>query len=268
MTYFPSPNSFGVKWVYSMLYYPHRRFMANHVLEDFMPKRLIRLFAFAGLVVVALSGAASQVRAQAASYAAMAPLDQYLIPAKASEIELARSAAPASVSDGAEVLVLTRNGYVTAVKGGNGFVCLVERAWGKSTDDAEFWSPKIRAPHCLNAAAAKTYLPIFLMKTKLVLAGKSKMEIGRALETAWARREFPALEPNAMSYMMSKQQYLGDDGGHWHPHMMWYVTGDAAKSWGANLPGVPAIAANVPQDRMTIFMVVVEHWSDGSPATH
>ena len=234
-----------------------------------MTKRLISLVAFGCFVGVALPGATRQVRAQsAASYATAAPLGQYLIPEKASEIELARSAAPASISDGAEVLVLTQDGYVTAVKGGNGFVCLVERAWGKSTDDAEFWNPKVRAPHCLNAAAAKTYLPIFLMKTKLVLAGRSKMEIGRALKAAWERKELPALEPNAMCYMMSKQQYLSDDDMHWHPHMMWYVPGDAAKSWGANLAGVPVIAGNVPEDRMTVFMVVVEHWSDGTPVAH
>ena len=234
-----------------------------------MPKRLIRLVAFVGFVGVGLVGAARQVRAQAAaSYAVMAPLGQYLISEKASEIELARSAAPASISDGADVLVLTKDGYVTAVKGGNGFVCLVERAWGKATDDAEFWNPKIRAPHCMNAAAAKTSLPVYLMRTRLVLAGKSKMEIGRALNAAWERKELPTLEPNAMCYMMSKQQYLGDGGVHWHPHMMWYVPGDAAKSWGANLPSSPVLAANAPEDRMTIFMVVVDHWSDGSPAMH
>jgi hypothetical protein len=231
-----------------------------------MPKRLV-LLAFVGLVGVGLLGAARLVLAQAAvSYAVMAPLDQYLIPSKASEIALARSAAPASVSDGAEVLVLTREGYVTAVKGGNGFVCLVERAWGKATDDAEFWSPKIRAPHCMNAAAAKTSLPVYLMRTKLVLAGKSRVEVARELKAAWERKELPALEPNAMCYMMSKEQYLGDGGGRWHPHMMWYVPGDAAKSWDADLPGVPAMAANAPEDRMTIFMVVVDHWSDGSAA--
>ena len=235
-----------------------------------MAKKFISLVAFVCFVGVALPGATRQLRAQAPSapYPAAAPLSQYLIPAKASEIELARSAAPASISDGAEVLVLTQDGYMTAVKGGNGFVCLVERAWAKTTDDPEFWNPKISAPHCLNAPAAKTYLPIVLMKTKLVMAGKSKMEITQALKSARERKELPALEPNAMCYMMSKQQYLSDDDKHWHPHMMWYVPGDSAKSWGANLPGAPAIAANIAEDRMTIFMVVVDHWSDGTPATH
>jgi hypothetical protein len=235
-----------------------------------MPKKLISLVALVCFVGSALPGATWQVRAQAPSapYPTPAPLNQYLIPDKASEIELARSAAPASISDRAEVLVLTKDGYVTAVNGGNGFVCLVERAWAKSTDDPEFWNPKIRAPHCLNAPAAKTYLPIVLMKTKLVLMGRSKMEIARTLKEAMERKELPALEPNAMCYMMSKQQYLSDDDMHWHPHMMWYVPGDSAKSWEANLPGVPVIAGNVAEDRMTIFMIGVDHWSDGTPATH
>jgi hypothetical protein len=235
-----------------------------------MPKKLIRLVVFVVLVEVVLSGATRQIQAQAQStpYPAAAPLNQYFISARASEIELARSAAPASISDGAEVLVLERDGYKTAVKGGNGFVCLVERSWGKSTDDAEFWNPKISAPHCLNAPAARTYLPIVLMKTKLVLAGKSKTEIAQALKAAMDRKELPTLEPNAMCYMMSKQQYLSDNDVHWHPHMMWYVPGDSAKSWGANLPDAPPIAGDVPEDRMTVFMIKVDHWSDGTPVTH
>jgi hypothetical protein len=121
-----------------------------------MPKKLIRLVAFVLLVGVVLPGAIRQAgaKAQPSRYLAAAPLNQYLIPEKASEIDLARSAVPASISDGAEVLVLTQDGYVAAVKGGNGFVCLVERSWAKSTDDLEFWNPKIKAPHCLNTPAA------------------------------------------------------------------------------------------------------------------
>jgi hypothetical protein len=86
------------------------------------------------------------------------------------EIALARSAAPASISDAAEVMVLGRDGYATAVKGSNGFVCIVERSWAKPTDDPEFWNSKIRAPNCFNPAASRTFLPIFLRKTELVLA--------------------------------------------------------------------------------------------------
>ena len=54
------------------------------------------------------------------------------------------------------------------------------------------------------------------MKTRLVLAGKSKPEIAHAIATALDKKELPALEPGAMAYMMSKQQYLNDRGKSWH----------------------------------------------------
>jgi hypothetical protein len=104
------------------------------------------------------------------------------------------------------------------------------------------------------------------MKTKLVLAGKSKTDIVDATASAFDKKELPALEPGAMCYMLSKDQYLADDGKAWHPHLMFFVSGDAAKSWGANLPGSPIIAADDPEERATIFMVVVGKWSDGTPA--
>jgi hypothetical protein len=220
------------------------------------------------LVQVVLAVATCQARAQAekASYAAMAPLDQYLVRDGNSEIALARSAAPASVSDGAEVMVLGPKGYTTAVKGTNGFLCIVERSWAAATDDPDFWNPKVRAPICFNAPAARTFVPIFLMKTKLVLAGKSKAEIVEATASALDKKELPELEPGAMCYMMSKQQYLNDRGRSWHPHLMFFVPGDAEKSWGANLPGSPVMAANDPEERATIFLVRVGEWSDGTPA--
>ena len=238
-----------------------------------MQQKIIKLIALAFLVQVVVLSATYQAEAQPekASYPAMAPLEQYLMPDANSEIALARSAAPASISDGAEVMVLGPKGYTTAVKGANGFLCIVERGWGAGTDSPEFWNPKVRAPHCFNQAAARSFAPIFLMKTKLVLAGKSKAEIAAATASALNKKELPALETGAMCYMMSKQQYLNDEGMSWHPHLMFFVSGDAAKSWGADLPGSPIIAANDPEERVTIFMVVVGKWSDGtpfSPATH
>ena len=224
------------------------------------------LVVLALLVQVAIPGATAQAQTHKATYPAMAPLNQYLIPDEKSEIALARTAAPASVSNGAEVMVLGREGYRSAVKGGNGFLCLVERSWGASTDHPEFWNPKVRAPHCFNPSAARTFAPIYLMKTKLVLAGKSKTEIAQAIASALNKKEVPALEPGAMAYMLSKQQYLNDDGMSWHPHLMFFVPGDTAKSWGANLTGSPVLAANDPEERVTIMMVPVGTWSDGTQA--
>jgi len=226
-----------------------------------------KTIALAFVLHVLLSPASLPARAQAGNpYPAMAPLDQYLISDQNSEIALARSAAPASISDDAEIMVLRPNGFKTAVKGTNGFLCLVERSWGAATDFPEFWNPKIRAPHCFNPQAAKTFAPIFLMKTRLVLAGKTKAEILEATASALDSKELPALEPGAMAYMLSKQQYLNDGAKNWHPHVMFYVPGDAQRSSGANLSGSPVIAANDPEERVTILMVWAGQWSDGSPA--
>ncbi len=188
------------------------------------------------------------------------------MPNESSEIALARSAAPASISDGAEVMVLRRDGYTSVVKGSNGFLCMVERSWGAATDEPEFWNPKVRSPICFNPPAARTFVPIFLMKTRLVLAGKSKAEIVEATASAMDKKELPALEPGAMCYMLSKQQYLNDRGMSWHPHLMFFVAGDAEKSWGGNLPGSPVLASDDPEERVTIFLVWVGQWSDGTAA--
>jgi len=80
------------------------------------------------------------------------------------------------------------------------------------------------------------------------------------------RKELHALAPGAMAYMMANQQYLNDNGKSWHPHVMFFVSGDAVKSWGANLAGSPVIAAKDPEQRVTTFMVLVGTWSDGTPA--
>jgi len=234
-----------------------------------MGRNDLKLIALIFLAQLCLPGAAGQARARAekaAAYPAMAQVDSYLIANRDSEIALARSAAPASMSDGAEVMVLGRSGFTTAVKGTNGFLCLVERSWGAASDDPEFWNPKVRSPICFNSAAASTFATIFLMKTKLVLQGKSKTEIAAATDAALDKKELPALEPGAMCYMMSKQQYLNDRGKSWHQHLMFLVSGDAAKSWGADQPGSPILAAYDPEERVTTFMVWVGNWSDRSPA--
>jgi hypothetical protein len=232
-----------------------------------MRNRNVKIIVLAGLVQIALPCATHKAQAQAveAHYASMAPVDAYLMADRNSEIALARSGAPASISDGAEVMVLGPSGYTTAAKGTNGFLCIVERSWGAATDEPEFWNPKVRAPICFNPAATRSFAQIYLMKTTLVLAGKSKAEIVAATSSALDRKELPTLEPGAMCYMMSKQQYLNDEGMSWHPHLMFFVAGDAAKSWGADLPGSPLMAADDPEERVTILMVWVSKWSDGTP---
>lgn len=238
------------------------------LLEIPMRRDDFKIIAFVLFVHLCLPGGTRPAMAQAekAAYPVMAPLADYLIADQNSEIALARSAAPPSISGAAEVMVLGKQGFTAAVKGTNGFLCVVERSWGASTDDSGFWNPKVRAPICFNPAAARTFAPIFLMKTKLVLEGKSRTEIAAATASALDKKDLPALEPGAMCYMMSRQQYLNDLGKSWHPHVMFFVSGDAAKSWGADQPDSPIMYTNDPEERVTVFMVLVGTWSDGTPA--
>lgn len=151
----------------------------------------------------------------------MAPLGQYLMPEQ-DKIALARTSAPKSISDAAEVMVLTKEGYVTAVKGTDGFLCIGERGWANEMNHPDFWNPKLRAPICLNAAA-KTYEQIYLMKTHLVPAGSPREEIAQVIAAAMDSKELSALAPGAMCYMLSKQQCLGNGRKRWHPHQMFFI---------------------------------------------
>jgi hypothetical protein len=233
-----------------------------------MNTRIIR--AIAGVVLLVAMGAARPARAQnsTAPYTKMAPLSQYLMERNA-EIAMARSAAPPSISRDATVLVLGRHGYETAVQGRNGFVCLVERGWTADINDPNFWNPKIRGTMCLNSAAAQSYLPITIEKTKLILAGESKTQMADAIKAAFEKKELPTLEPGAMCYMLSREQYLNDTAGHqhWHPHVMFFIPETDSVARGENLAGSPVLTSPDPMDRLTVLMVLAPKWSDGTPAT-
>jgi hypothetical protein len=236
-----------------------------------MNGNLVTTIALGSFALVVALGAVRPARAADAKapYPGMAPLDQYLIPDRDAEIALARTAAPPSISNDATVLVLGRHGYETAVEGKNGFVCLVERAWMDKFDSAEFWNPNNRGPNCYNPPAARTVLPIVLMRTKLVLAGESKDEIHESMKAAVEKKQLPALEPGGMAYMLSKQGHLNDRAGHWLPHLMFYVPLKDAKTWGADAPGSPVMVNphfNGAPEPVTEFMVPVSEWSDGTPA--
>jgi len=164
-----------------------------------------------------------------------------------SEIALARSAAPESISRDAKVLALGRHGWETASQGKNGFVCMVQRSWMVApTDDPEFWNPKMRAPMCLNAAAVRSLLPRTIKKTDLILAGRTKAQMIEAITEAIDKKELPEMEPGAMCFMQSKQGYVGDADGHWHPHLMFFLSRTEPAAWGADLPGSPILALPEP----------------------
>lgn len=218
-----------------------------------------------GFALIVVLGTWCQARSQnsATTYTKMAPVDQYLMADHGAEVALARSAAPASISHDAEILVLGRHGFETAAKGKNGFVCFVGRGW-TSAPDPDFWNPKVRVPMCVNAAAASSYLVRVRKETEWGLAGRTPAQINEAIPAAIATKELPPMEPGAMCYMMSREGYGGDSVPHWPAHVMFFFSDTDPAMWGANAPGSPVVALADPVEHLTQFVIAVQQWSDGT----
>jgi len=227
----------------------------------------IAIKSFALLVVLgtAYLGTGNQAMAQDATapYPNMAPIDQYLMTDQGAEIALARSAAPESISRDAEVLVLGRHGFETAVKGKNGFVCIVGRSW-TSAADADFWDPNVRVPMCVNAAAARSYLLRITKIAELALAGRTLVQVNQAIAAAIAKKKLPPMESGAMCYMMGKQGFGGESAPHWPSHLMFFYSDTDPATWGANLPGSPVVAMSDPTEHLTQFVIPTQKWADGT----
>lgn len=233
-------------------------------MRQFMSVRGYGAGLVAGCLMVAMGADGAR------PYPKMADASQFTM-ARTDEIALARSAAPASIAEHAEVLVLGAHGYETAVKGTNGFVCFVGRSWDVAFDNAEFWNPKIRSPQCFNPASVRSVLPRYLDRTKWVLAGVSKANMQAREMAEWKAGTLKAPEAGAISFMMSKGGYLNDAaGGPWHPHFMLFVPRTDASQWGADVPGSPVASDSVNYEKTTIIMIVVPNWSDGTsgPENH
>lgn len=223
-----------------------------------------KAIGWGNVLLVAMLGGVAPVQAQHAKahdadspYPGMAPIAEYRMDRDA-EIALARTAAPASISRDAEIMILGQKNFEVAVKGKNGFVCAVGRAFGGPLNNPEFWNPRNRSPICYNPPAARSLLPYAVKQTGMALAGASKAEIAEAIRTAVAKKELGVPETGSMAYMMSKEAYLTDRGGHNLAHLMFELPRGGAFQDDPNFfvswDPAPVIEFNVP----------VGQWSDGT----
>lgn len=222
-------------------------------------------FVFVTLALMLMPGWIAPAQDAEVRFQRIAPIDRYLMD-RGAEIALARSAGPSSVSADAEVLVLGRKGYETAVKGKNGFVCVVERSWMAPFDDPEFLNPDQRLPLCLNPPAVRTHLPLTLKSTALALSGMSKDQMFEAIKAAYVKKQLPMPAPGSMCFMLSKQQYFGHKYGNADPHVMFWFPQTDQMNWGAGLPGSPVYVHQDSPDPITTFVISVSQWSDGTDA--
>jgi hypothetical protein len=208
------------------------------------------------LVLLSAALAAARVRAEGAKYPA---ISEYLMPRDA-EIALARSAAPAAISDRATIKVLTGSGYVVAHEGDNGVVCMVMRGFAAPTYTPTafrdlVYDASVRAPICFTAPAARTAMPYYELRTRLGMEGRSPEQIAQALETAYVKGELPKRDTVTFAYMWSAHQHLAPGIGAWHPHMMVF-----APYYENSMVGGAEFGSPLPQvsdDAGTPFTVVV-----------
>jgi hypothetical protein len=161
------------------------------------------------------------VFAQAPKYP---PLSEYMMPRDA-EMSLAKSAAPASISNRATIKVLATSGFQVAHQGDNGFVCMVMRGWSAPTYSPALlrelvYDIKALAPICFDPGAARMVMPYYELRSKLGMEGKPPDQIAAGVSTAYAKGDLPKREGVSFAYMWSVEQDLGGGAGHWHPHMM------------------------------------------------
>jgi hypothetical protein len=226
-----------------------------------------KAIGWGNVVLVAVFGAAWPIQAQdtkpqgtKSPYPSMAPIEQYRMDRDA-EIALARTAAPPSISRDATVLVMGQKNFETAVEGKNGFVCLVGRAFAGPLNNPEFWNPKNRSPICYNPPAARSLMPYAMKEAGMALAGASIAQITDAIRTAVAKKELGAPESGSMSYMMSKEAYLTDRGGHNLAHLMFELPRNGV------FQDNPIFFVSWDPAPVIEFIVPVGQWSDGTAIT-
>ena len=179
---------------------------------------------------------------------------------RAQEIALARSAAPPSVTTNARVLSFTDSGFVVVDSGSNGVTCIVNRSWPNSLE-----------PHCYDAEASVSILPMEMERTRLFHRGLHEAEVERAIGEGLATGRFRLPQRPAMSYMMSAgQQLISDDGtpaGHWRPHVMVYFPylTNAAMGFGKTPDMLVGMVSEEGRPDASLMIVVAQFVAVASP---
>lgn len=171
------------------------------------------------------------------------------------EIRMALTAGPESVTADASVYVLRRNGFELVRKGSGEFHCFVERSWRAPHPENEItFDPRVRAPNCINGEGARTVMKEMFKVSGLALQGLSSDEINRRIDAAFTAGELENPSRVALTYMMSKHQWLGERPGSWKPHVMIWSPGLTGAEVGG---GNGAFLAGKPGSHRACLVVAV-----------
>jgi hypothetical protein len=132
------------------------------------------------------------------------------------ETQLALSAAPEHLREGAAVYVLDRNGFVKVRDSTNGFTCIVNRD-----------HPLNQKPVCFDAEGTATILPKILRVGELLMQGKSMSEIDREIAEGFRTGKYISPRRPGVAYMLSGDIRNFNPGTgkveSFPPHVMFYA---------------------------------------------
>ena len=161
------------------------------------------------------------------------------------EIELALSAAPKHLRDGAGVYVLERTGFVKVRESANGFTCIVNRD-----------HPLNQKPVCFDAEGTATILPKILRVGELLMQGRAMSEINAEIEEGFRSGKYISPRRAGVAYMLSGdiRNYNSRTGKveSFPPHIMFYAPNVANADLGttpealAKDPSLPFVAYQGP----------------------
>jgi hypothetical protein len=176
------------------------------------------------------------------------------------EIALALEAGPPAVAAKAGVYVLEKNGYVSARKSENGFVCIVEHR-----------VPSAVEPQCLDAEGTKAILPRILLMGSLRAQGKPEAEIRQAVKAAFASGKLRAPGRPGVDYMLSPHNVVTVDEEKgvavpFPPHLMFYAPRMTNADIGSD--GTPTSPVFVVDERSPHALMIVPVPPPGSGGAH
>ena len=168
---------------------------------------------------------------------------------RAEKITLAKSAAPAEISDHSTVYALESTGYVKVQEGTNGFSCFVDRQ-----------TPFNQEPTCFDAEGTATTLPTRIFAEEQRAKGRTEDQIKADLDAGYKSGKFLAPRKPGIVYMLSDSIYLFIAGKnqivHAPPHLMFYAPYATEKDLGSPPPAMNMprlIRAGQPDAVMIVF---------------
>ena len=167
------------------------------------------------------------------------------------QIRIARLAAPKKVSDHADVYVIGKEGYERAIRGDNGFACLIERE-----------KPNTMEPECYDAEGSNTTFRVRLFVEQQRASGVGEREIGRSIDAGYQSGKFKPPSKPGIVYMLSDYNYVlnPEDGKiiHFPGHLMFYAPYATEKTVGSG-EGAPYIVHPGKPDALMIVVPATSH---------